>query len=136
MSGALPVRCVGRWDGNAWSEVGGGANSNAHAFCEWNGDLYVGGCFTEIGGSAIPYIARWDGASWHALGSGVNGYVWNIVVWQDALYACGQFTTAGETTVNRIARWDGSTWSSLNGGVTLSAGTPVVYSMEVTDEGV
>jgi hypothetical protein len=115
--------------------VGGGANSKVHAFCEWNGNLYVGGRFSEIGGSAIPYIARWDGASWHALGSGVNGYVWNIVVWQDALYVCGQFTTAGGTTVNRIARWDGSAWSSLNGGVSLSAGTPVLYSMEVTDEG-
>jgi len=68
-------------------------------------DVYVGGDFTQAGGSPANNIARWDGSSWHPLGTGVNERVYAIGVSGTDLYVGGEFTEAGGSPASYIARW-------------------------------
>ena len=94
-----------------------GVNGNVYAITVSGNDVYVGGNFTEAGGSSANYIAKWDGASWSALGSGVNNTVRTIAIYGSDVYVGGNFTEAGGSSANRIAKWDGTSWSALGSGV-------------------
>lgn len=133
------VNRIARWDGTAWSALGGGVNAIVRALVLDEADvLYVAGDFTEAtnaNGTPIGTrrIARWDGGAWHPLGvggnNGVDQPVRALAVDGTRLYVGGDFTYGlnGDGTgisVNRIARWDGSGWygfgSGLNNGVNSS----------------
>jgi hypothetical protein len=111
---------------------GNGANQGISALAVFDGQLYVGGSFTRLGGARFDYIARWDGNSWSSVGqaggSGTNGGVGDMAVYDGDLIVAGEFTevnVGAAIPANRIARWDGSAWSpigsaggnGLNGGV-------------------
>ena len=55
--------------------MGSGLNSQGRVLAVHpiTGDLYVGGWFTQAGGSPASRIAYWDGSAWHPLGSGLSG---------------------------------------------------------------
>lgn len=103
---------LARWDGSAWSAVGGGLLSDCweiFAIAVNGSDLYVGGTFVNAKG--IPeadHIVKWNGSSWAALGGGLNGDVQAIAVMDGDVYAGGTFG---------IARWNGVTWSEVGGGL-------------------
>ena len=82
--------------------------------------LYVGGVFSNAGGSAISRIAKYSiaGDKWSALGGGVSGAVYSVAVQKDSVIIGGAFATAGLFTVNRIAVWkiSTSTWSGFGSG--------------------
>jgi hypothetical protein len=92
-----------------------------------NGDIYVGGTFSQADDEPAVGVARWDGANWHALGAGIAGNGLNGTCCFDvnalalgpdgSLYVGGRFEKAGGVTVNHIARWDGTTWQALGAGV-------------------
>ena len=100
-----------------WSTPGWRMNNAAVALAVSGSNLYAGGYFTMVGGSAVNYIAKWNGSSWSALGSGMNGNVWALAVTGSNLYAGGFFSTAGDKTANHIAEWNGSDWSALGFGM-------------------
>ena len=85
------------------------------------GQLFVGGTFTIIGGytsaNAATNIARWNGTRWFPLGSGINGQVRALTMAGNYLYAGGRFTLAGGVTATNIARWDGTNWSPVGAGI-------------------
>ena len=114
---------IARWDGTAWSALGGGLNDTVMSLATFDDgsgsgtELYAGGYFTTAGGSAANYIAKWDGYTWSPLGTGMNGEVYSLTTFNGALYAGGAFTKAGGTTVNRIAKWNGSAWSKVANGM-------------------
>jgi len=104
----------------------GGPLPIASAAAMPNGDLIVGGSFTEIGGVAAKAVARWDGATWSPLGAGMTGTIFigansvvnALLVLPDGdLIAAGDFTSAGAVTTNSIARWDGAQWHALDAGI-------------------
>jgi len=145
MANGLRVNHVARWDGGAWSPLGGGftiaAPGSAHvtSLAVFDGELYAGGSFDTAGGVPARNIARWDGFSWSAAGGGlVNNsggtYVNSMTVWDDGggsdLYVAGSFDEAGGVTLSNIARWDGSSWSALGAGVDSQ-----VRAMQVFDAG-
>ncbi len=79
-----------------------------------NGDIYIGGAFTQVNGIAANRIARWNGTTWSALGSGIgNGSVRTIALSGADVYVGGNFTLAGDVVASSIARWNGSQWSYL-----------------------
>jgi PKD repeat protein/nitrous oxidase accessory protein NosD len=85
-----------------------------------NGDVYVGGWFTDAGDDPnADHIARWDGTQWHPLGSGLNDGVQAIAVAGNGdVYAGGGFTDAGGVPdADHIARWDGTQWHPLGKGL-------------------
>lgn len=121
------------FDGARWSrlhlpndEVADTALSGAVVY---QGDLFVGGRFTTLGGVACNNIARWDGTAWHALRGGTEGNTGEVsalTVYQDRLIAGGDFSRAGGVPLWRVGAWDGGQWTAVGFGV-LGA----VYSLAV-----
>ncbi len=117
---------IAKWDGVSFSPVGGtiagvGIPLIVLDIEVFQGELYIAGRFSSVGGVAASHIAKWDGANWSAVGSGITGtQVIQLGVADDgngpALYAGGNFTTAGGVAAANIAKWDGSTWSALGSG--------------------
>lgn len=121
---------VAKWNGNAWSALGGangdGAipttlNTQAIAVAVDGQDVYVGGAFENV--SAIPdadYLARWNGTAWTAVGSdgkggpALTGGVYELLVSGAGVYVGGNFDDAfGDATADNIALWNRSSWQSL-----------------------
>ncbi len=79
-----------------------------------NGDVYIGGNFTQVNGMTANRIARWNGTAWSALGAGIgNGTVRAIAFSGNNVYVGGSFTNAGSVAASSIAQWNGSQWSFL-----------------------
>lgn len=151
IAGGVAAARIARWDGQAWSALGGGVsglpNSYVLALTVFNDGggpaLIVGGNFATAGGAAASRIARWNGASWAPLGSGTNNLVRAMTVFDDgagggpALYAGGEFTIAGGVSVSRIAKWNGSSWASLGSGIGdgFGGGNPYVNALTVCEDG-
>jgi trimeric autotransporter adhesin len=134
-AGTVPATNLARWDGSAWSTVGGGVagvgsgftGSPVAAMQFLGNDLYVGGNFTTVGGNVPALnVARWNGSAWSALGTGLKtapstAPVSALVFLGTDLYAFGGFTNAGGVTAISLAKWNGATWSAfgaLNGNIT------------------
>jgi len=121
-AGGVAAKYIARWNGNAWSSVGNGAdlNGDVNALAAIGTDLYAGGFFEQAGGAPTYGVARWDGAAWSSLGNGLaNGVDTNVYALATIgtdLYVGGDFTLAGGAYAIGIARWNGSAWSSLGTG--------------------
>jgi hypothetical protein len=144
-AGGIPAKNIARWNGTAWSSVGGGLfHSYPYStdqvaalaiFDAGNGPaLYAAGDFSVTNGAAVTRIARWDGNNWSALGDGLDMAAHALEVFDDgggaALFVGGSFTLAGGSSANRIARWNGASWSALGSGV-----DEPVYALGVFDDG-
>jgi hypothetical protein len=107
-AGGLPTNQIAKWDGAAWSGVGGGVlgSGTVFALATMGNNLYAGGSFTNMGGVPASRIAKWDGTTWSALGSGVSGSVQSLVAIGSNLYVGGSFRSAGNKNANDIARWN------------------------------
>jgi hypothetical protein len=87
-----------------------------------NGDVYVGGDFTQAiqsDGSSLPVlnIAKWDGTSWSALpGSPIGARVNTIIRIGNILYIGGTFDNAAYRYIASYNTTDG-TWSPLEQGL-------------------
>lgn len=119
---------LARFDGSAWSEMGGGIEGGRRiarvlaAFDDGSGPaLYAGGDFASAGGLPARNVVRWDGTALTPLGSGLGSVCLALAVFDEgtgpALYAGGDFIEAGGVTARRVARWDGSAWSPLGSGM-------------------
>ncbi len=150
MAGGAPASRIARWDGAAWSSVGGGITSPAQdasvselavfdpdAGGPLPAQLIAGGFFFAAGGVDAENIAAWDGSNWSALGTGTNGTVTALAVFDEdadgpnlpVLIVGGFFSLAGGAAVSNIARWDGTAWSALGAGTNA-----VVAELHVFDE--
>lgn len=139
-AGGIGVGYVARWQDGTWSPLSlgtyKGVNNVVRALAVApNGDLYVGGLFTETDSTKANRVARWDGSTWSALGSlgsnGVNNTVYALATDNSGnLYVGGAFTIAGGSAAYYIARWDGSNWYTLGTGM-----NQVVYALAVDSSG-
>jgi hypothetical protein len=59
------VSIVTSLSAQTWEPVGSGASSTVYALEPFNGELWAGGLFTEIGGVDADRIARWNGTQWN-----------------------------------------------------------------------
>lgn len=103
----------------SWNTLGTGFDLWVNTAIEYNGDLIVGGDFTQVGQIAARSIARWDGSEWHAMGTGLHGEVLALEVYSGQLIAGVQpayWDTSSHPvpdTTTWIAKWDGSSWIDL-----------------------
>jgi len=107
-AGGVTVSQIARWNGTAWTDVGGGVVGKGaiNALAVVGTNLYAGGTFTNIGGVTASRIAKWDGSSWSALGSGVSSTVVALFGSGSDLYAGGSFRVAGGKPAFFLARWN------------------------------
>ncbi len=129
VAGAVNAVGIARWNGSAWSALGGSVNSAVRTILPLpNGDLLVGGQFGSAGGQTAIGVARWDGTNWFPLGAGLRigtglGQAYSLARTSNGdVIATGAFTTAGGVAAANIARWDGAAWSALGSGLSLGLG--------------
>jgi hypothetical protein len=77
-----------------------------------NGELYVGGFFTEVNGMPAMHLAKFDGNNWINIGN-FNGVVGNIKEINNELYVMGSFTEVNSIPINGIARWSINGWEDV-----------------------
>lgn len=127
---------IAYWDGIEWQQYGIGANNVIRAVAVApNGDLYVTGDFTSIGGVACNRIAHWVAATstWQAMSTGLNASGYAIAVSPlGNVYVGGAFTTAGGVAAKYIARWDGSSFQTLGAQGGLNN---IVYALAISSDG-
>ncbi len=137
MGGVANTKCIARWDGSAWQAMGTGgvaATTQVRAL-KWNAAstyLYVGGNFTDIGGSGADYLARWNGSAWSVVGAAanLNGNVYALERVPGntlGMYVGGAFTNAAAiANADYIALWSGSAYSALSTGMNSDVQTMIV----------
>ncbi|MEM1080090.1 MAG: hypothetical protein AAGH65_00770, partial [Pseudomonadota bacterium] len=145
-AGGVAVNNIAVFDsalsGNAaWSALGSGVDDDVLDFAVMGTDLYVGGSFSQAGGSAADGIARFDtdetgDAGWSTLGDGVNGAVQSLAIIGVNLYAGGEFGQAGGAPASGIAVYDTTAtgnagWSALGSGVSDDAEVMTVISTDL-----
>ncbi|HMS09720.1 MAG TPA: hypothetical protein PKE66_09565, partial [Pyrinomonadaceae bacterium] len=143
MAGTTPANSIARWNGTEWFALGSGTNGggtldavNAVAVAS-NGDVYIGGPFTQVGGNPAEGFARWNGSSWFATGDGVVVVEVRTLIPapQGGVFVGGIFinNTTGMPP-SGVARWTGSSWVELGSGIEgPSGGIPI--SMALSSNG-
>jgi len=120
-AGDAAARNIARWDGHAFSPVGGGVAGGLEkvsALAVSGSLLYVGGDFTMAGDAAANQVVAWDGTRWQPLSVRTSESVRAIATGGSRVYvAGGSFTTTDGAKTNGLVTWDGSTWSALGGGL-------------------
>jgi hypothetical protein len=119
-AGAVPASNIAAWDGEHWSPLGEGAETEVNALAVFGGELIAGTAISTLNGRSRA-IARWDGARWASLGGGLTngnttGGVHALSGYNGDLIAGGIFSDADGQPVHNIARWDGTAWHSLGSG--------------------
>jgi len=115
-----PANNLAMWDGNHWSEIGGGTNGSVNVLATFQGKLYASGAFTQAGGNPSDVLAAWDGTTW--TGTGIEPTSVNaLLVYQNALVVAGNLKINGAGAT--IAKWNGTAWSFL--GVNSSIGSAI-----------
>lgn len=147
------VSGIARFAGGGWTSVAGGLGGGGRAVAVApDGDLYVGGPFTNV--NSMPeadFVVRWDRQTnaWQSMGSNgsgegaLNNIARSFAVTADGVVVGGHFSNAaGIATADYIARWNGSTWSAIGsngsgngalpaGFVTTAADVKVIDGIEV-----
>jgi hypothetical protein len=97
---------IAKWNGSAWSSVGGGMDNYVYSLAvDPNYNVYAGGAFTNAGGVYASRIAEWNGSTWSPLGSGVNNIVLSLAADSAGrLYAGGLLTVAGTNVSAYVAQ--------------------------------
>ncbi|MBI1853052.1 MAG: hypothetical protein HYR85_22140 [Planctomycetes bacterium] len=108
----LVAHDMARWNGAAWSRVGGGITGGVgalQAFDDGSGlALWVGGRFDDAGDVAAHNVARFDGRSFHSVAGGLNAPVVDFEVFDD-----GTSRTLYAATDYHVVRWNGSGWTTI-----------------------
>jgi len=125
-AGGVAANNIARWNGSAWSALGGGIPGTVSAIAVRGSDVFVGGTFTMTTANGTAFnIARWDGNAWWSLpgvflGTIGNFFVNALAVQGNNVIVGGSFRTAnlisGERGTN-VAIWDGIDWVPMGGGV-------------------
>jgi len=112
-AGGVLVNRIAKWDGSAWSSLGGGiAGGSVDALTVYDDGtgpaLCAGGTFTSAGGAPASRVAKWNGINWTPIGTGPT-------VSPTALAAC-DFGAGPNLYVaggHSIQRWDGTSWTTI-----------------------
>lgn len=114
------VSIVTSLSAQTWEPVGSGASSTVYALEPFNGELWAGGLFTEIGGVDADRIARWNGTQWNQ----AFGLITFMAA--DGLYANDTALFIGDG--GRVRFWNGTGSFNLT-GVNGSSFNSTAYSL-------
>lgn len=115
-----------KWTGTVIDDVTGAAhfNNDVHNLCyDSEGNLYIGGEFTDAGDGNGDYIVKWNGTALSSLGTGAaSAYVYSVVIEPGTgdIYVGGSFSGMGGVANTKcIAYYDisASAWKALGTGM-------------------
>jgi hypothetical protein len=136
---------IAKWNGTSWSALGTGiptgtgvfVNSYVASLAMYDGKLFAGGFFNQVGNIYTTCIGQWNGSGWDSVGSGISasfgGTVFALAVFNNELYVGGTFYDAGGNPANGIARWNGTSWSTVGTGVGIGGMNYGVRSFAIYD---
>jgi outer membrane protein assembly factor BamB len=107
-AGGVPVSRLARWDGQNWTDLGGGTDSDVYAIATSGEQVFITGNFHTVGTRDIPGLARWLGGRWWSFGSGLGGdypYGTGLAVTSESLFVTGRFTETGQKPATYFGRW-------------------------------
>jgi hypothetical protein len=124
-AGGAPAQTIARWNGQTWTEVGGGL-----AVKTWNGypivmdmlvfphhgrdALLVGGNFSHAGSVPTQALVAWDGAAWTHLNVDPVYGVQTMVVWCNPLNVnLLAIEGVAQGSLGGVGVWDGDSFSLL-----------------------
>ena len=128
-------------DTNTWATVGAGSAINggisAIAIAP-NGDVYIGGSFTNVGDGNGDYLAYYDisAGAWASVAAGGTSEVYALQFGNDGtLYIGGNFANwGGIPNADAIAKYSGGAYAALSTGI--SGGTfGSVYGLTMDIDG-
>jgi len=126
--GGIAINGFGTWESLGEGISNGEVNAVATSP---DGNIYVGGTFSQAGSVNAANIAVWTGADWASLGTGANGTINALQLLPDGdIIAGGAFTEIGGVSTSGIALWNGAIWSSLDSGI-----DGVVLALTINDVG-
>lgn len=103
----------------AWKPIGNGTNGSVETVTkDSDGNIYVGGTFTNAGDSSRSNLARISSnEQWQSFGSDSNGTIHVVEIAPNGnVYIGGEFTQIGGIQANNIAFWNGENWSGMGSG--------------------
>lgn len=133
-----PVSGIARWDGSAWSDVGGGVHGQVYALAVTDfgsgSVLCVGGDFDEAGGAPADNLATWDGATWSAVGAGANAGVRALATLDGSpgvVMVGGDFTELDGVPATRAALWHSGGFLAFGDGFDDRVNSFAVHDGEI-----
>lgn len=146
--GGVACRHIARWDGTAWNILAGAGNDIDNGTVNDidfgpDGDVYIGGTFTTIGGVAMNRVTRYepDTDSFHQLrvgaSPGLASDVYALAVDKTgACYIGGTFlATTDATAAFHIVKYNGPTLDTWTAIGTYSGLDQTVRALEVDLDG-
>lgn len=129
---------MAKYDGSAWSELGGNDSLSADLpiealYSDASGNIYAGGDFVDPSFLG-RYVAKYDGSHWSELGGPdslhANGTIFTICGDSSGnIYAAGDFRNGGSFAGNRyVSKYNDTVWSEL-GGFNALAANGYIYSI-------
>lgn len=99
------------WNGSVWNTIGSSQDTLTIKTMKLDaeGDLLVGGRFTQIGDVRNGSLAQWNGSQWEVPNQSPEGTVLTIAVRGDTVYAGGNFTHVGNQSAGGVVKWNSQT---------------------------
>ncbi len=101
---------VGQWRPLGSGISGMGSGNVGTAITSYNGELWLSGWFSQVGGVSAPWMAIWDGTSWRRGPNGPTRHCLDFLEFNGELYGVGPFSFTIGGVEWDIARFDGDTW--------------------------
>jgi hypothetical protein len=111
----LAANSIARWDGTKWCRLGGRYDNGVTRQgiigyvtaldIDPDGNVFIGGSFTNAGNVEAMRVAWYDGTNWHGMFEGVDKDVFGIAHDANNVYFAGAFTYAGSVAANSFAVW-------------------------------
>lgn len=132
--GGAPADMIAAWDGQSWSEVGGGLGPSGQGYVYHmlphdadgpgpvQATLLVVGDFASAGALPAERIAAWDGAAWSAF-PGLQGWIGTAASFDldGAAPQGNSIIVSGGLTGSSVQRWTGSSWAAVGGDLNMPA---------------
>ncbi len=74
------------------------------------GNLYIGGGFSEVGGVDAQKLAKYNGQEWESIGEIGSGLVYKLKIIGDRLYTGGSFKNVDGTPTDKLAYLENGEW--------------------------
>jgi hypothetical protein len=119
---------VAYWNGHKWDSLPERLNDKVESMAWFQGELFVGGVFTQAGVQSVGKLIKWNGSEWtEPAGAHFMGTVPTMAVYDRKLYAYAWAKLAnGDTLGPGILSYDGNKWK-------LAADVSSVYKLRVVD---